>query len=154
MFRVLFPSIIADLCAWPQPRELLRPLSHVARPHPHDLQLRASPLASPLLAEGARTSCAKQGVWVAKFGRLSSLFPLYFFRPPPPVHPTAALLSAMAADWRPIPRRYRAWTLPTYWPRPWWPAAARRGSTGGTRRATRPRRRRRRPIRRPYRRAP
>ena len=51
------------------------------------------------------------------------------FEPPPPVAPSVALLSAMAAVWRPIPRRYRARTLPTYWPRPWRPAAARRGST-------------------------
>ena len=77
-----------------------------------------------------------------------------FRRRPALQHPPAALLSAIAADWRPTPRRYCAWTLPTYWPRPWRPAAARRGSAGGTRRATRPRRRRRRPHRRPYRRAP
>ena len=47
MFRVLFPSENGNLCTSPPPRELLRPLSEGDAPHPHDLQLWGSPLASP-----------------------------------------------------------------------------------------------------------
>ena len=74
MFRVLFPSNNCILCTSAPPCKLLRPLSHNARPHPHDLQLRASPSASPLLAEGARQRSAKCGVRVADFGRSQVFF--------------------------------------------------------------------------------